>query len=63
VAAVPLTYLAMSRWLDTFVYRVDLAREIFLASGLLALVIAFLTVSYQALGTAMVYPVQALRNE
>jgi putative ABC transport system permease protein len=61
--AVPVAYLVMQRWLEDFAYRIDLSWPIFLTAGLLALAIALLTVSYQAIRSAMANPVESLRYE
>ena len=61
--AAPLGYLAMSRWLDTFAYRIDIAWWVFVLAGLLALSIAWLTVSYQSIRAATADPVRSLRYE
>ena len=63
VLATPVAYLSMSRWLDTFAYRIEISWWIFLISGLAALGVAFLTVSYQAVRAALADPVKALRYE
>ncbi len=63
VLAVPLAYFALSKWLDTFVYHVEISWPIFLVAGLAALVIAWLTVSYQSIRAALTNPVKALRYE
>ncbi len=63
VIAVPLTYVAASRWLEGFAYRVDVAWWIFLVAGASSLAIALLTVSFQSLRAALVDPVKALRYE
>ncbi len=61
--AAPLAYLAMRQWLQDFAYRTDLHPIIFILAGLLALLIAWLTVSYQAIKAALTNPVEALRYE
>ena len=63
VVAVPVAYLAMRRWLEGFAYRIDLGVGVFLLVGALALGIALLTVSYQAVKAAQADPVKALRYE
>ena len=63
VVTVPLAYLAMSRWLADFAYRVEIGPGVFVAAALLALGIALLTVSYQSIRAALADPVQALRYE
>ncbi len=63
VVAVPVAYLAMDRWLDTFAYRTGIGLGVFVLAGVLALLIALATVSTQALRAASVNPVEALRSE
>ncbi|GAB5535837.1 MAG: ABC transporter permease [Rubricoccaceae bacterium] len=63
VLAVPLSVLAMNRWLQVFEYRIELGPVEFLAAGLLVLLVALATVSSQALRAATVDPVRALRSE
>ncbi len=63
VVAAPLIYLAMDRWLENFAYRTEIAWWIFLAAGLAALGIAWLTVSFQAIRAALSNPVAALQVE
>ncbi len=59
----PLAYFVMNRWLRNFAYRTSISLELFLFSGILALVIAMLTVSYQSVRAARANPVNSLRNE
>lgn len=63
VVAGPAAYWAMSQWLQGFAYRIDLGAGVFLGAGGLALTVALLTVSYQALRAARTDPVHALRTE
>jgi len=63
IIAAPLAYFAMQRWLQDFAYRTALSPAVFVLAGLLALLIAWLTVSYQAIKAALTNPVQALRYE
>ncbi len=63
VLAAPLAYLAMSRWLEDFAYRIELGPGIFLIAGGLALLLALATVSYQAVKAALADPVTSLRYE
>ena len=53
----------MNKWLDNFAYKVHFAWIIFLIAGSVALLIALLTVSYQAIKAAVVNPVKSLRTE
>ena len=59
----PLAWYAMNRWLQSFAYRIELGPEVFVLGGVLALGIAWLTVSYQAIRAARANPVEALRYE
>jgi putative ABC transport system permease protein len=59
----PVAYLLMTHWLQSFAYRTDIHLLNFVLGGLVALVIAWLTVSYQALKAALVDPAEALRYE
>jgi putative ABC transport system permease protein len=63
VLAWPLAYVAMSRWLENFAYRIDLTPLIFIGSGLIALSIAWATVGGTAAKAANAKPVLALRYE
>ena len=63
ILAVPLAYVAMSTWLENFAYRIALSWPIFLIAGLIALGVALLTVSYQAVRAALADPVESLRYE
>ena len=63
VVAIPITYYAMNRWLEDFAYHIDIGAAVFAVAGLLCLVIALATVSYQSLRAAWVNPVNALRSE
>ena len=59
----PLAYLAMNQWLQNFAYRINIGLGTFILAGVLALVIALLTVGYQAIKAAIANPVEALRYE
>jgi putative ABC transport system permease protein len=61
--ALPIAYLAMSNWLQNFAYRISIGIDVFIFAGVLTLVIAFLTVSFQSIKTATANPVKALRYE
>jgi putative ABC transport system permease protein len=63
VIAWPLAYYALRTWLGNFAYRIPISPWIFGLAGLAALVIALLTVSYQALKAALANPVKSLRTE
>ena len=61
--AFPIAWLVMNKWLEDFAYRVNIPWWIFLVAGLLTLIIALLTVSFQAIKAAFVNPVKNLRAE
>ncbi|MEL7530284.1 MAG: FtsX-like permease family protein [Bacteroidota bacterium] len=61
--SVPIAWWLMSEWLQNFAYQVDIKWWFFALSGLLAIVIAFITVSIQSLQVALANPIESLRNE
>jgi len=63
VIAFPIAYYVTRQWLSQYEYRVDVPWSIFALTGLLALVISLLTVSYQALRAAWMNPVNCLRRD
>lgn len=63
VVATPIAYIAVDHWLQGFAYRVELGPGIFFLAGGTTVLIAFLTVSTQALRAAWTDPVQAIRHE
>jgi putative ABC transport system permease protein len=63
IVAAPMAWWAMNKWLQNFAYHQPLGPGVFIGAGLLALGIAWLTVSYQALKAALANPVEALRYE
>ena len=63
VIASPLAWWVMNKWLEDFVYRIDIQWWMFASAGLAAVVIALLTVSGQAIRAAVANPVDSLRDE
>jgi ABC-type antimicrobial peptide transport system permease subunit len=63
VIALPVSYYGVKYWLNSFVYRIDLGLSYFISAGILALLIAWLTVGMQALKAARVNPAQCLKDE
>ncbi|MCI0692119.1 ABC transporter permease [candidate division KSB1 bacterium] len=63
VVAWPVAWYAMNRWLQGFAYRVEIGFGVFALAGAVALLIALLTVSTQAIKAALANPVEALRYE
>ncbi len=59
----PVGYWIMSRWLQSFAFRTSLAAWLFLASGLAAVAVAVMTVSWQVLRAAQANPAESLRYE
>ena len=63
VLATPLSWWMMDTWLNGFAYRIPLGVDSFLIAGLMALLIAGVTVSYQSIKAAVVNPVKSLKSE
>lgn len=61
--AIPVSWYAMDQWLQDFAYRIELSWWIFGLAGVLALAIAFMSVSYQAIRAAKINPAKSLRTE
>ena len=63
VIAWPVAFYALNRWLQNFAYRIHLDIYIFVFAGLIALVIALLTISFQSVKAALANPVKSLKYE
>lgn len=63
VVAFPVAWYAMQQWLQQFNYRVTMQAWVFVAAGVLAVIIALLTISFQSVRAARMNPVKSLRNE
>jgi putative ABC transport system permease protein len=61
--AFPVAWWAMNGWLQSFAYRIDISWWVFAFAALAALLIALLTVSFQAIKAAIANPVNSLRSE
>ncbi|HWH61968.1 MAG TPA: FtsX-like permease family protein, partial [Ginsengibacter sp.] len=61
--AFPAAWWMMKDWLDGYTYRVNISWTVFALAGILALLIALLTVSFQAIKAALANPVESLRSE
>jgi len=59
----PLAYLSMNKWLQNFAYRIEIGWSMLAAAGLLSVIIALFTVSWQAIRAANTNPVRTLRYE
>ena len=63
IVAAPLAYWAVNKWLEGFAYSISIDPGTFILAGLLAMAIAWLTVSFQAIRAAIANPVNSLRYE
>ncbi|GAB3704485.1 ABC transporter permease [Spirosoma flavus] len=63
IIATPIAWYAMNQWLQDFAYRVNLDWWVFALAGLLAVIIALATVSFQSMKAALANPVKSLRSE
>ncbi|HEV8082621.1 MAG TPA: ABC transporter permease [Chitinophagaceae bacterium] len=63
IIAFPVAWWMMDNWLNNYAYRIKMNLVIFLVAGILAVVIALLTVSFQAIKAAIANPVNSLRSE
>ena len=63
IIAWPVAYYIMNNWLNTFAYRINITLWVFILSGIIALLIALLTVSSHAVKAATTNPVESLRYE
>lgn len=63
VIAVPIGWWAMDKWLQDFAYRSPIQWWVFAVAGLMAIIIAFVTISFQSIKAALTNPVRSLRSE
>jgi putative ABC transport system permease protein len=63
VLSIPLAWIAANKWLQNYPYRITLNWEMFITAGVLVIIIALATVSFQAIKAAMANPVKSLRTE
>jgi putative ABC transport system permease protein len=63
VIAVPVAHYGMSKWLEGFAYKVSMGWFVFALAGLVALGIALVTISFEAVKSAMSNPIDSLRSE
>ncbi|RFS16276.1 ABC transporter permease [Emticicia sp. C21] len=63
IVASPVAYYFMYSWLQDFAYRTEIAWWIFILAGVMAVVIAFATISFQAIKAALMNPVKSLKTE
>ncbi len=63
IIATPFAWYASSKWLESYVYRIDIQWFVFFITGFLAVLVAFITISFQSIKAALANPVDALRSE
>jgi len=63
IIAIPVAWFVMNNWLQNFAYRIDVKWWMFLLSGCIAILIALLTVSFQAIKAAIANPVESLSTD
>jgi putative ABC transport system permease protein len=63
VIATPIAWWFMNKWLQEFAFRIDLNWMIFAVTGCVALVVALITLSFQAIRAAIANPVESLKTE
>jgi putative ABC transport system permease protein len=61
--ATPIAWYGMNQWLKDFAYKIDVPWWVFVLAGLVAVIIAFATVSFQSIKAALTNPVKSLRSE
>jgi len=63
IIAWPIAWFAMHKWLQDFAYRINIQWWIFILAGIVSVMIAFFTVSFQSIKAAIANPVKSLRSE
>src|SRR5204863_6877556 len=63
VIASPIAWWAMTKWLQDFAYRIPMSWWMFAIAGLVAIIIALITISFQSIKAALMNPVKSLRSE
>jgi putative ABC transport system permease protein len=63
VIALPVAWWMMSRWLQDFAYKIDIAWWMFAGAAVISVVVALATISYQSIKAALMNPVESLRSE
>jgi putative ABC transport system permease protein len=61
--AVPFAWYMMQRWLENYAYKITITWDVFLLAGIMSVVIALVTISYQSLRAALANPATNLRSE
>jgi putative ABC transport system permease protein len=63
LVASPIAWVGMHKWIESYTYRINISWVVFIGSGLLAIMIALFTVSFQSIKAAVGNPVDSLRSE
>jgi len=63
IIAFPIAWYAMNKWLMDFAFRINIGLWVFAMAGIIALIIAFATISFQSIKAALTNPVKSLRSE
>jgi putative ABC transport system permease protein len=63
IIATPIASYTMNNWLQGFAYRINIGWWVFVAAGLIAILVAFITISFQSIKAAFMNPVKSLRSE
>jgi putative ABC transport system permease protein len=63
LVASPLAWYAMNKWLQNFAYQTTITWQVFVLTTVLAILIAFIAISFQAIKAAISNPVKSLRTE
>src|SRR5579871_4000406 len=63
MVAFPIAWMVMNNWLKSYPYRINISWGIFLIAGVLAMLIALMTISFQSIRAALMNPVKSLRSE
>lgn len=61
--AIPAAWFSMNKWLEDFAYRINIGWYVFVLAGLMAILIAFITISFQSVKAALANTVKSLRSE
>ena len=63
VIATPIAWYAMNKWLQDFAYKINIGWTVFVLAGIIAILIAIITISFQSVKAALANPVKTLRSE
>jgi putative ABC transport system permease protein len=63
IIATPLVYIAANKWLQNYPYRIEMSWWLFASAGILVILIALFTISFQSIKAAVANPVKSLRTE